>query len=38
MGYLYMRIQGIQSTKENPPDKDLEDKMKKISVLRNCKP
>ena len=28
MGNLHMRIQGLQSTKETPPDTDLEDKIK----------
>ena len=28
MGYLHMRIQGLKSTKEKPPDTDLEEKIK----------
>ena len=30
MGHLHMRRQGLQSTKEKPPDTDLEDKIKKM--------
>ena len=28
MGHLHMRRQGLQSTKEKPPDTDLEEKIK----------
>ena len=28
MGHLHTRIKGIQSTKEKPPDTDLEEKIK----------
>ena len=38
MGHLYMIRQGLQSTIEKPPDTDLEDKRKKISVLYTCGP
>ena len=33
MGHLYMRIQGLKSTKYKPPDTDLEDKSKTNVVL-----
>ena len=38
MGHLHMRRKGIQSTKETPPDTDLEDKIKKYSVFHNYGP
>ena len=33
IGHLHMRIQGLQPTKETPPDTDLEDTTKKCSVF-----
>ena len=33
MGHLHMKRQGLKSTKEKPPDKDLEEKSKKNEVF-----
>ena len=38
MGHFNIRRQGLQPTKEIPPDTDLKDKIKKISVLHYCEP
>ena len=36
MGHMHMRIKGVQSTKEKPPDTDLEYNIKKCSIFHNC--
>ena len=39
MGHLYMIRQGLQSTKEKPPDTDLEDNVKMdIVYCKNVDP